>query len=199
MLFCTTLKDYSFEVSLRCATSGIPCHTHPIPHQPIQLVLFSDSVHLSASSDAERAEWMHLLQTLIPRSSYDERDPLQAAALEKEVEACDTTFYCESSPGILLERRGNWAIAALVSESLSRTVRQGSVLSKIEGNPVMMIGFDSVITSLSYWQPPLKLSFQLSPRKMGWLTLLVKEGRRNWLNIRSKSKTNEMVWGEFDS
>jgi len=142
---------------------------------------------------------MFLLQKLIPKSSYDECDPLQVASLEKNVEVYDTQFYSETSPGILLERRGNWAIAALVSESLSRKVCQGSVLSKIGGDPAMMMGFDSVVTALSYCKPPLQLTFTLSPRKMGWLTLMVKEKGRNWLNIWSKHNTNEAVWGEFDS
>ncbi|KAL7543078.1 hypothetical protein ACHAXR_012395 [Thalassiosira sp. AJA248-18] len=168
MIFSTTLKEHSFE-----------------------LVLFSESIHLKASSDAERGEWLFVLQKLIPMSSYDEGDPLQVASLEKEPEVFDTEFHSESSPGILLERRGNWAIAALVSESLSRKVCQGSVLSKIEGEPILMTGFDSVVTKLGYWKAPLRLTFQLSPRKMGWLTLMVKEKGRSWLTMKGpKHKTS---------
>ena len=171
----------------------------PIFHHP-KLVLFSDSIHLNASSEAERGEWIYTLQKLIPRSSYDKTDPLQYASLEKDTETFDTEFHSESSPGILLERRGNWAMAALVSESLSRKVCQGSVLSHIGGEPAMMMGFDSVVTALSYWKPPLKLSFILSPRKMGWLTYRRKENGSGWLTSprwkRNASK-NEAVWGEI--
>ncbi|KAL7547585.1 hypothetical protein ACHAWF_010873 [Thalassiosira exigua] len=175
MIFSTTLKEHSFE-----------------------LVLFSDSIHLSASSDAERGEWIFILQKLIPRSTYNEEDPLQAASLEKDLEVLDTEFQSETSPGILLERRGNWAIAALVSESISRRVCQGSVLSKIEGEPFLLQGFDSVVSKLGYWKAPLTLSFVLSPRKMGWLTLLTKERNRSWFNMvgRKRKTYNETTWGE---
>ena len=164
-------------------------------HCITQLVLFSDSVHLSASSDAERGEWIFLLQKLIPRSSYDEGDPLQAAAMRKDVEVVEAEFFSSSSPGVLLERRGNFAVAGLVSESLSRRVCQGSVLSKIEGKPAIMMGFEAVVTALSYWNPPLRLSFSLMPKKMGWLTLMVRENRRGcWPENQKK----EATWGTFD-
>lgn len=92
-----------------------------------QLVLFSDSTHLCASSDAERGEWIFVLQKLIPRTSYDKSDALQVASLDKAAETHDIEFRSETSPGILLERRGNWAIAALVSEALSRKVSKVSL------------------------------------------------------------------------
>ena len=62
-------------------------------------MFFSDSIHLSASSDAERGEWIFVLQKLIPRSCYDECDPLQVASLEKDPEVFNTEFHSESSPG----------------------------------------------------------------------------------------------------
>lgn len=161
-------------------------------------MLFSDSIHFSAPSDSQRAEWIFVLQQLIPKSSYVASDPLQEASLVKEVKVADIQFHSECSPGILLERRGNWAIAALVSESLSR-VCQGSLLMKVEGESVMMQGFDSIVTKLGYWRAPLSLSFILSPQKMGWLTLMVKERSRSWLDMISPNQraSNVAAWGEF--
>ena len=98
---------------------------------------------------------MYVLQRLIPRSKYDESDSLQLASLEKDPEVFVTEFRDDCSPGLLLERRGNWAIAALVSESLSRKVCPGSVLSRIGDEEVRMKGFDAIVTALSYWKPPL--------------------------------------------
>ncbi|KAL3787826.1 hypothetical protein ACHAW5_003578 [Stephanodiscus triporus] len=178
MIFKTYLKAYSFE-----------------------LVLFSDSLHLSARDDTARDEWIYFLQKILPQTSYDQSDALQVASLEKEVEVFDVQFHSESSPGILLERRGNWAIAALVSESLSRKVCRGSLLSRIAGEPAMMMGFDEVIKALSNWKPPLQLTFYLSPRKMGWLTLMVKErvGRRLIAGERSSKVSWEKVYATLSS
>lgn len=165
-----------------------------------QLVLFSDSLHLGARDDASRDEWIRFLQLVVPRTQYDQSDPLQVASLEKEVESFDTLFHSESSPGILLERRGNWAIAALVSESLSRKVCRGSLLSSISGEPAIMMGFDEVVKALSNWTAPLQLSFQLSPRKMGWLNLMVKERGRQRLKGRlSSNESWEKVYATLSS
>ena len=86
---------------------------------------------------------------------------------------------------------------ALVSETLSRKVCQGSVLYQIEGEPAMMMGFDSVVTKLGFWKAPLQLSFLLSPRKMGWLTLMVKERGHRWPLGRKRKTSNEAIWGEL--
>ncbi|KAL9180068.1 hypothetical protein ACHAXT_008038 [Thalassiosira profunda] len=101
----------------------------------------------------------------------------------------DVRFESETSPGVMLERRGNWAIAALVSESLSRKVCQSSVLARIEGEPVTLQGFDAVVTKLGFWKAPLTLSFLLSPQKMGWLNILVQEQSRSWLSVLSPNQT----------
>ena len=163
--------------------------------------MFSDSLHLGARDDASRDEWIRFLQLVVPRTQYDQSDPLQVASLEKEIESFDTLFHSESSPGILLERRGNWAIAALVSESLSRKVCRGSLLSSISGEPAIMMGFDEVVKALSNWTAPLKLSFRLSPRKMGWLNLMVKErGRRRLIKGRHSSHESwEKVYATLSS
>jgi hypothetical protein len=141
------------------------------------------------------------LQKILPRTSYDQNCKLQVASLEKEVEVFDAQFHSESSPGILLERRGNWAIAALVSESLSRKVCRGSLLSRIGGKPAIMMGFDEVVKALSNWKPPLQLTFHLSPRKMGWLNLMVKErGGRRFIAGKQSSKVSfEKVYATLSS
>ncbi len=134
---------------------------------------------------------MYFLEELIPRSNYDQSNPLHMASLENDVEELEVEFHSESDPGILLERRGNWAIATLVSESLSRKVCQGSVLSGISGLPTLLTGFDA--NALAFWKPPLRLRFKLSPRKMGWLTLMTNEKGRRLRRSRS------LVWGEYSS
>jgi hypothetical protein len=68
----TTLKQHSFE-----------------------LVLFSTSLHLSAASEAEKAEWIYILQSQIPLSNYDESDQLQAAALRHDLEYATEEFHCD--------------------------------------------------------------------------------------------------------
>jgi len=198
MIFATTLNEHSFEVSsheMHLPLLSFHDNQSDTLHQPrYQLVLFSDSIHLSALSDSERGEWIFLLEKLIPRSKYDQSDPLQAASLVNDVEELEAEFHSESSPGILLERRGNWAIATLVSESLSRKVSQGSVLSAISGQPTLMMGFDNIVNALSLWKPPLRLSFKLSPRKMGWLMLMTNEKGRRLIRRNNPSR---VVWGEL--
>ena len=159
----------------------------------MQLVLFSDSFHLSASSDAEKRDWISKLQELIPRSSYDESDQLQMAALEKDTETFDIE-YCpgSSQEPISLERRGNLT----VSGPLSSKVQEGSVLSHIGGEPAMMMGYDQVVTEISRSKTPLELSFQLSPRMMGWLTLYEHENQTRMSGmVRKKHKKSKQ--GEF--
>jgi len=69
MIFATTLNEHSFEVSSRgMHLSLLPFHGDQsyTLHQPHhQLVLFLDSIHLSALSDSERGEWIFLLEKLI--------------------------------------------------------------------------------------------------------------------------------------
>jgi len=105
-IFSTTLKPYSFEV-----------------------VLFSESIHLAAASEREENEWMYVLHGLISQSSYDLNDPLQAASLERVTSALSIEFQCSSAPGIIIDRRGHFAMASIVHATLSRKVSIGSILS----------------------------------------------------------------------
>ena len=172
LVFVTTLKEQSFE-----------------------LVLFSESLHLNALSDDERNEWIYALQCLTSSSKYDETDPLQMASIEKKLEFTSTEFISDVQDGMMLERRGNWAIASVVSEAISQKVSKGSVLYKIGNERVMMKGFDAVVDGLSRWKPPLQLSFILT-RKMGWLLLKVKQPSSIWLNMIGKKRKDEAIWGE---
>ena len=65
----------------------------------------------------------------------------------------------------------------------------------------MMMGFDEVVKALSNWKPPLQLSFYLSPRKMGWLNLMVKErgGRRLIAGKQSSKLSFEKVYATLSS
>ena len=175
----TTLKQYSFEI-----------------------VLFSTSLHLQASSEAEKAEWVYILQSQIPLTNYDESDQLQAAALETDLEYATAEFHSDTSPGLLLEKRGSFCMVALVSQKISRTVCTGSILSLIEDTSVITEDFDSKIKLLSEWKPPLKLSFVLSPRKMGWLTLMAKPPSTTpWkdamIGRKNKRSNSGAIWGMF--
>jgi len=176
LLIDTTLKQHSFE-----------------------LVLFSTSLHLQASSEAEKAEWIYILQAQIPLSHYDESDQLQAAALGTDLEYSTVEFHCDTSPGLLLEKRGSFCMTTIVSENISRTVCTGSILSLIEDTSIIMEDFDSIIKLLNKWNPPLKLTFALSPRKMGWLTLMVKPPSTSWKDTLSgrKNKGSNCIWGMF--
>lgn len=169
IIFSTTLKPYSFEV-----------------------VLFSESIHLAASSDTEKSEWMYVLHRLIAQSSYDLNDPLQAASLERVPTDFPIEFQCSSAPGLILDRRGHFAMASVVSESLSRKVSRGSILSSIdEDNSIVLKGFDYALSKLSTWKAPFQLTFWLSPQKMGWLTMMVTDNRKSW-------KSSKVVsWGEY--
>ena len=72
-------------------------------------------------------------------------------------------------------------------------------MSKIEDECVLLTDFDAVTNSLGFWKAPLKLTFNLSPRKMGWLSLMVKEKARSWLSMfgpKSKVSADEAVWGK---
>lgn len=169
MIFSTTLKPYSFEI-----------------------VLFSESLHLAADCETDRSEWLSMIHQLTPKCTYDMNDPLQAASFERELNDYPIEFQSTKEPGVILERRGNWAIATVVSESLSRKISQGSMLSKIEGQPVVLNGFDSAASMLSMWRSPLRLSFWLSPQKMGWLTMMTSENRKSWWRNTSKV----VSWGE---
>ncbi len=65
----------------------------------------------------------------------------------------------------------------------------------------MMMGFDKVVEALSNWKPPLQLTFHLSPRKMGWLNLMVKEsgGRRLISGKHSSEVSFEKVYATLSS
>jgi hypothetical protein len=167
MLYSTTLKTHSFEV-----------------------VLFSESLHLAASTDTEKTEWMFLIQQVIPCSHYDFNDPLQAASFERKLNDFDVQFESEKQPGVILERRGNWALAAVVSDQLSRKVSQGSMLSYVGGQSVALTGFDSVVSKLSLWNSPLNLTFWLSPQKMGWLTMKDTIKGKGW------AASKVVTWGK---
>lgn len=170
MLFSTTLKSHSFEV-----------------------VLFSGSLHLAAATPSEKQEWMWILSKLIPKSSYDLNDPLQSASFERGMNEYSVEFNSTKDPGIILERRGNWAVASVVSDYLSRKVSHGSVLASIDDEQVTLTGFDSVLGKLSMWKAPMKLSFWLPPQKMGWLSMMVSVSRKTWKSAEVSS------WGEFDT
>ena len=143
-----------------------------------ELVTFSESFLFSATTKVERDEWVSMLHTLIPVSLYDDNDILQKAALEREVDVVALSFDSSKSPGVCLEARGNWLVASVVSESLSSTLCEGSVLSSIEGANVILDSLDSVTTSLCVCRKtPLQLSFWKSPQKMGWLDLV--SGKRS--------------------
>ncbi|KAL3780733.1 hypothetical protein HJC23_001015 [Cyclotella cryptica] len=162
MIFSTTLKPHSFEV-----------------------VLFSESLHLASPSEKEKSDFLHILEQLIPKSTYDLNDQLQSASLERKVNAYDIELKSAKAPGVILERRGNWALAAVVSDSISRKLSKGSILSSIKGESVVLTGFESVVSKLSLWKAPLRLSFWTSPQKMGWLTMMVTESNKSWKASRA--------------
>ena len=136
-----------------------------------ELVLFSDVLHLSTKTKVEQDEWMSMLKDLIPKSNYDCTDILQLTALERDVDVVTVSFDSLASPGVCLQERGNWAVATIVSEQLT-TVSPGSVLSSIDGNNVILDGFDNAAKCLCLCNAPLQVSFWHSPRKMGWLNLV---------------------------
>jgi hypothetical protein len=150
---------------------------------------------------------------------FDMSDVLQAASFERDTNSYSIEFQSSKAPGFVLERRGHWAVASVVSDSLSRKISQGSMLSAINGQKVIVSGFDSVLSKLSIWkvslskligmewhisftglpyiiqtydycQAPLHLTFWLSPQKMGWLSMMVTDNRKGW-------KSSKIVsWGE---
>mmetsp|Transcript_1056 Transcript_1056/g.2255 ORF Transcript_1056/g.2255 Transcript_1056/m.2255 type:complete len:246 (+) Transcript_1056:112-849(+) len=173
MIFSTTLKEHSFE-----------------------LVFFSDSIHLCAASEEEKGEWIHALEQLIPRSIYDKGDELQAACFERDVDFSTVVLQSERSPGILLERRGNWAIVSIVSEDLSRLVFPGSILASVNEESAMVLGFERVAQELRNWRPPLRLNFFISPRKMGWLAMVLNERSKSWWDTASGSVSTSVTCGK---
>ncbi len=164
------------------------------------LVTFSESFLFGATTKLERDEWMSMLHILIPDSAYDNNDTLQKAALEREVHAVALSFDSSKSPGICLEARGNWLVASVVSESLSSTVCQGSVLSSIEGVNVILDSLDSVTKSLCLCgKAPLRLSFYCSPQKMGWLELVSSKRRSKSFWKRGAGCGSERVYATLSS
>jgi len=89
-------------------------------------------------------------------------------------------------------------MTTLVSDKISRTVCSGSIVSHIGDTTVMTEDFDSIIKTLNEWNPPLKLTFALSPRKMGWLQLM-KTPSTSWKDTMSgrKNKGSNCIWGMF--
>ncbi len=174
MIFSTTLKDHSFEI-----------------------VFFSESLHLCAATEEKKGEWIHALEHFIPLSSYDKSDKLQAACFDRGVDFFSVSFQSDRSPGMLLERRGNWAIVSVVSEDLSRQVFPGSILASVNEESAIAQGFERVVHELTSWRPPLRLNFFVSPRKMGWLVMIVKERNKSWWDTATGSATTSITLGEL--
>lgn len=86
---------------------------------------------------------------------FDMSDVLQAASFERDTNSYSIEFQSSKAPGFVLERRGHWAVASVVSDSLSRKISQGSMLSAINGQKVIVSGFDSVLSKLSIWKVSL--------------------------------------------
>ena len=146
-----------------------------------QLGLFSECLHVAAATRLERDEWLSMVRQLIPKSKYDTSDILQSAALERDVGTTTLSIESVSSPGICLQARGNWMVAAVVSESLSSSVCRGSILSSIGGVSTTLTGVDYTSKKLTLNRGPLHLSFWKSPSKMGWLNLIsTKQNRSRW-------------------
>ena len=97
--------------------------------------------------------------------------------------------FCPKKSPIPIERCGNWAVASNV---ISNEVYPGSVLSHVRDEPVMMMGYDAVAALLSYWKPPLQLTFQIQPRLTGWLTLIAKEKGKGFMS-KSKQKQSKSI------
>eukprot|EP00985_Skeletonema_marinoi_P034390 scaffold43791_cov204-Skeletonema_marinoi.AAC.3 len=128
-----------------------------------QLGLFSECLHVAAATRLERDEWLSMVRQLIPKSKYDTSDILQSAALERDVGTTTLSIESVSSPGICLQARGNWMVAAVVSESLSSSVCRGSILSSIGGVSSALTGVDYTSKKLTLSRGPLHLSFWKSP------------------------------------
>lgn len=166
MLFSTTMSKHSFE-----------------------MVTFTETILICTQSSETKNEWMYALERLIPNTKYDSEDQLQVASLSKDTTTFDISFRNDCEPGLVLTRRGCLAVATCIHERVQLMgLRVGSVLGQIEyevetghgvagscvgrrivKKSVILSGFDSVVSSLSHVNSPLKLKFYLPPVKMGWL------------------------------
>ena len=115
-------------------------------------------LHLATTSKDITSSWIESIREIITKSPLDKKDILLRAALHKSK---DDVFYevefRENRPlGIVLERSGEWAVVKKATIDGSG-VRVGSVLTSINGDSVIVNSYQSTISRLRNWTPPLRL------------------------------------------
>ncbi|KAG5191117.1 hypothetical protein JKP88DRAFT_296502 [Tribonema minus] len=140
-----------------------------------ELVTTSQVLHVQGSCRTNAVAWIDALKTAIAGAVHGDEDPLQVEASTLEDEMYTVTFDTKQPLGVVLERSKEWAIVKLANPQLS-AISVGSALAEVNGAVVALQPYQTAITLLTGWKPPLQLVLRRAPHKSGWL----KKQRSSW-------------------
>eukprot|EP00978_Attheya_sp_CCMP212_P018986 scaffold52641_cov48-Attheya_sp.AAC.1 len=152
-----------------------------------QVVTFSTRLQLNASSPYERDAWISMMKGIVPATKYDEDDPVYVASRAMKYKTCSLNFGVRDSPGLVLERHGNWAIVTKVTKRLQDKVPAGSTLMSVNGKRIFVEPFETVASLLENWTPPLALKFREAPSRKGNVMIQVESDEKGSLDSNSST------------
>ena len=156
------------------------------PHA-FEVVTSKKILHFISESSNITLQWIAKLREVIATCKLDLDDVLLRSITERiDLDVEYDVQFLESKPlGVVLERSNESAIVKM-SNFKESGVEAGSVLTKINGVPIVDQKYYEIIATLKHWRPPLHLSFIKCPTKSGFLKKFTKDkgrsGSKVWRN-----------------
>jgi hypothetical protein len=137
-----------------------------------ELVTPDKVLHVSASSKKDKSEWINHLRQAI-QNGIDSFVPDEMTQLgiqrSNHDQFYDVVFNMKRPIGVTLEQHGEWAVVKLVTNAQEQ-VEIGSVLTKVNGQNVMLDSYHTTVGRIRGWTPPMTLTFRKAPTRVGaWI------------------------------
>ena len=138
------------------------------------VIVSPDSVvKLQAKNKQEKEQWIFVIREVIYDLHVDVSDPMLVGSDElfNNPVYVDLNFESKAPLGIGLERIGEWPVVEKIdANKMGSEVVQGDILYAVDGSEVLLEEYDTTISKLLTWQPPLQLRFLHLPEKAGYLS-----------------------------
>jgi hypothetical protein len=134
-----------------------------------ELVTPDKVLHVSASSKKDKLDWINHLRQAI-KNCIDSFVPDEVTQLgiqrSNHDQFYDVVFNMKRPIGVTLEQHGEWAVVKLVT-NVQEQVEIGSVLTKVNGQNVMLDSYHTTVSRIRGWTPPMTLTFRKAPTRVG--------------------------------
>ena len=148
------------------------CTVHLTRRQfTFKLVTPAKVLDVRASSQADMDSWIASLRAGIQATGVSAgMDPIAARAMTIGDAMYDIVYNKKCRIGLQTQKRGNWAVVNRLMPGAPNEVQVGDVITRVNGQSVVLATYEETLGRIKGWQPPLKLTMRRAPTKAGVLS-----------------------------